>query len=104
MFLWVDDFAGPPDALWTWVSSYDQAIHHLSSGQVTSISLDHNLLPHHYVQDWSDQKTGANILNWMARTKIIPDQIRIHSIDPYSQSRMIDSLQKLRKVQAKQAV
>ena len=41
--LWLDDIRNPPDELWTWVKTYDEALEYITKNVVSEISFDHDL-------------------------------------------------------------
>jgi hypothetical protein len=43
MRVWLDDRRPPPDGEWAWVKTPEEAIELLATGEVSEISLDHDL-------------------------------------------------------------
>jgi hypothetical protein len=77
--LWVDDLRTPPDATWTWATTAPEAVNLLRSGDVTAMSLDHDL---------GDDGDTKMIVYWLAHELHIggadywPDEVRCHSQNP----------------------
>ena len=93
MKVFLDDERTTPDG-WRRVYWPNEAIELLKSGQVSEISLDHDL--------GDDQRgTGYDVLLWIeeavALSGFIPPQMRVHSANAAARLRMemaIDSIQK----------
>lgn len=79
MKLWLDDVRKPPEG-WTWAKTADEAIELLKGGEVTDISLDHDL-----AEPPSSQKTGHDVASWIADhvMKIPPLKWAVHSGNQY---------------------
>ena len=91
--VWHDDLRPPPDG-WLWVRTNDDARKILATGNVTEISLDHDLgLEHldpdiaardeasgyaHYVRGFSEDN-GMRLVEWMVENKLVPKHVVIHS-------------------------
>lgn len=74
--LYVDDIRSAPRG-WTIARNYNSAIELLENGDVTYLSLDHDL---------GEEKTGYDIASWIERKVymegFIPPVIQIHSANP----------------------
>jgi len=103
--LWVDDIRTPPDKSWIWARSYQEAIYELSLGNVTLISLDHDLgvqkeskyinTPH---VDTSI-KTGYDVICWIEES-VYYDRLDLpmmlcHSMNPVGRKRIETVINKL---------
>jgi len=89
MILFVDDERLPPLLYDTHVKTYEDAIKQLETGEVTVISLDHDL---------GTDKTGYDIAKWIeeaAFCKKIPRlKWKIHSANPEGKEKIKMSLMK----------
>lgn len=85
MKLYVDDLRDPPDDGWTVCRSSGDAVHYLSGGNYSLMSLDHDL---------GDHDTGDQIIKWMIEQCLdgnygcVPCEIIIHSANPVGSSNM----------------
>lgn len=106
--LWHDDVRPAPEG-WLWARTNDEAKEILRTGKVVEISMDHDLgaqmYPlnhidtmsmeefHAYMSQRGDgPETGEDLARWMAREKIIPKKITIHSWNPGGAERMAGHL------------
>ena len=86
MKLFVDDVRVPQEVYfdggnWAVARTYEEAIDCLKSGNVTVLSLDHNL---------AGLKTGYDILCWMEENNVWPKEVcLVHSKDPAGAARML---------------
>lgn len=120
MKVWLDDVRKPPVG-WEWAKTAEQAIALVQSGDVTEISLDHDLEPEHYrvliesadpndpnsqayvtlggpvevdeVATTSD-RTGYAVCLWMAEHNVWPPIVRIHSASAPGRERMKSVVQR----------
>jgi hypothetical protein len=99
--LWHDDIRRPPDDSWIWARTNQDAQLILRSGEVDIISMDHDLGLHNAdpdVQDadmqrgWDEENDGYTLAKWMVEENFIPDNITIHSWNPYGAKRMANKL------------
>jgi len=82
MRLWLDDVRPAPDQEgWVWCKSVSAAIRLLKSAHVHVASLDHDL--------GQDKKTGYDLVKWMAKKDIWPDEIHVHSQNPVGRDNML---------------
>lgn len=94
--VWLDDVRTPPEG-WVWVKTVKEAIQILSTGKVEEISLDHDL------GDWETsyegaeagdlrqgarEKTGYDVVLWMAEHNAWPEIVRVHSQNPVGREKM----------------
>ncbi len=95
MRLWHDDIREAPEG-WVVARTNAEAMHYLRTGEVTEISLDHDLglqndtvLPED-VDELIDlmqeraknQENGLDLVKWMVLHNHVPETIRIHSWNP----------------------
>lgn len=65
-----------------WVKTAQEAIELLKKGEVEFASLDHDLGHLHYMGDYSDNKTGFAVLNWMKENNVWPEEgVAVHSMN-----------------------
>ena len=99
MRVWLDDVRPAPPG-WEWANTAEMTIDLLKTGQVTEMSLDHDLgLP------WLDdarEKTGYDVLAWLEE-QIQSDRwewpipvIHIHTRNPVGWKRMTDARERIR--------
>lgn len=97
MKLWVDDCRNPNEfgkIGWNWAKTYEDAIEILSTGNVTEISLDHDLGFLASIGQFEKELTGYDILKWMEEYDIWPDKIYVHSQNPVGRERMLKVIAK----------
>ena len=92
MKVWLDDIRPAPPG-WLHVRSYDEAVALIENegGQITHISLDHDLAEEHHEGDFSDGKTGFDVLHFLLETGYRPI-IDVHTMNPAGMQRMLDLL------------
>lgn len=99
--LWHDDIRRPPDDTWIWARTNEDAQLVLRSGEVTQISMDHDLGLHNAdpdVQDadmqrgWDRENDGYTLVQWMIEEGYVPPDITIHSWNPDGAMRMARKL------------
>lgn len=95
MKLWLDDIRKPPDEGWTWASDAEMAMHILSTGHVTEVSLDHDL--------GDGVPTGYDVITWLERQYATgrmtrPIIIHIHTANPVGRARMEQARKKIMEV------
>lgn len=84
MRLWLDDIRPAPDG-WVHARSVRAAVTHLATGQVTEISLDHDLGDHAH-----DGGDGIAVVDWMAEHDVWPpDGLTVHSGNPVGRDQML---------------
>lgn len=102
MRVWLDDRRNPPSADWVWVKTPEEAIDLLQSGEVSEISLDHDLAL------WSPdgrERTGHDVALWIEEQVVVngfdpPALIHAHSQNPPGRDRLqraIDSIERRRR-------
>lgn len=90
MKVWLDDRRSPRGDDWTWVTTPDEVIELLRSGQVEEMSLDHDL----GIDVGQDEKTGYDVLAWleeeigMGRWRFPLPKMKAHSSNPAAFDRM----------------
>jgi len=96
--LWHDDVRPPPEDDWHWARTNEEAIALLSTGQVTVVSLDHDLGLHEIdsslpgainLAGASPEGSGYDLVKWMCETKHLPARIVVHSWNPDGAKRMV---------------
>lgn len=90
--LWLDDTRAPHAhgrIGWTWVRTADDAIALLERGDVIEASLDHDLDPRAAIGEPPREKTGYDVVCWMAQHGVWPDNgVHVHSENPEGAARM----------------
>lgn len=80
MKLWLDDVRPAPEG-WYWAKNVETAKAMLIRGEVTHLSLDHDL--------GEDCLSGYDLCKWMAENNLWPsEQITIHSMNPVGRDNM----------------
>lgn len=91
MKVYLDDVRPTPDG-WIGVSTVKEVIDLLETGQVTEVSLDHDL--------GFSRETGYDVLTWMEekviREGFVPPKINIHTSNPPAFRRMSDAAERIR--------
>lgn len=100
MKLWHDDIRPAPEG-WVWARTNEEAQEYLLTGEVTEISMDHDLGYHDVVlPDNPDElaevmflkgqseQNGEELAVWMCQEEIFPSKITIHSWNPDGARRM----------------
>lgn len=95
MKVFLDDERAAPEG-WAPARWPDEAISLLRSGEVTHLSLDHDL---------GDDRhgTGYDVLLWIEREVVLhsyapPEHIWIHSANPAARQRMLAAIESIRKL------
>ena len=92
MRVWLDDIRKPPEG-WVWVKTAPECIELLETGQVTHISLDHDL----GTDNWVPPNSGYDVAKWIeenAYNKSIPMiSCRLHTQNPVGRKSMAQALQ-----------
>ncbi|VAW63176.1 hypothetical protein MNBD_GAMMA08-1228 [hydrothermal vent metagenome] len=97
MKVFLDDLRVPPDG---WIHVYwpDEAIELLKTGEITEISLDHDLGD-------DDRGTGYDVVLWIEQAVaiegFIPPQMRVHSANSAARLRMEAGIQAILKISRK---
>jgi hypothetical protein len=91
MRLWVDDLRNPPSWYDVWAKSAEDAIDIIKRGDISAISLDHDL---------ADGKDGIAVANWLEEAVITGTlrgcpKVQIHSANPVGVSNIINALKKI---------
>lgn len=94
--VWLDDNRKPPTGEWVWVTTPAETIALLEGGEVTELSLDHDL---GLVDENNREQTGYDVLSWIeeqvAVASFTPPLLAVHSANPPAHERMqraIDSI------------
>ena len=92
MKIWVDDVRPAPSG-WLRARSYDDAVELIDrySKDITEISLDHDLCAAHNDGDFSDRRTGYDVLEALLEAGLRP-AITFHTMNPAGLQRMMDLL------------
>jgi hypothetical protein len=92
MRIWLDDNRPAPDG-WAWARSYEDAIELFDryGEEITDVSLDHDLCPAHSRGDYSDRRTGYDVLEALLSLGLRP-AITLHTMSAAGMQRMLDLL------------
>lgn len=95
MKVFLDDIRDPPDNSWTVFRSADNHFYGLLHfGEVTAISLDHDL--------GEDKDTGYDVICFLERLaadrRYIPKEILIHTANPVGRKNMEAALRNIQKI------
>ena len=99
MRVWLDDLREAPPG-WVRVRTPEEAIALLETGDVTEISLDHDL----GLLDGERERTGYDVLLWLEREVaegrwLIPlPEISVHSANPVGRKRMEQAIASIRRL------
>lgn len=97
MKVYLDDERVTPDG-WTRVFWPDEAISLLEQGNVSEISLDHDLGD-------DERGTGYDVLLWIEESVAVrgfnPPEMRVHSANSSARDKMQSAIQTIRKLAAK---
>jgi hypothetical protein len=101
MRLWLDDRRPPhpkPDE-WTWVRTPAEAIELLKSGEVSELSLDHDL----GLFDGERELTGYDVVLWIEEAVatagfVPPLDIRVHSSNSSAAAKMERGIESIRRL------
>lgn len=89
--VWLDDERPAPPG-WIHVRTPDEAIHYLKSGNVTEISLDHDL----GLFNERDEQTGYNVLLWIEEQQMFnnfdPPKMAVHSANSGARPKMLSAI------------
>jgi hypothetical protein len=93
MKMWVDDLR-PAPAGWAHARSYDEALLLLDryGADITDVSLDHDLEPAHSDGDYTDGRTGYDVLEALLDRGLRPS-IEFHTMNAAGMQRMQDLLE-----------
>lgn len=95
--LWVDDVRRPPNNTWDWARTFAAARDAMEAIHYDMVSLDHDLGGGHLDlddrTDWdhvaiAGDETGLDVLDWMIREGVVPDWLRIHTMNSVGAQRM----------------
>lgn len=100
MRVWLDDERPPPDDSWIHVRTPEDAVALLTAGDVTDLSLDHDL----GLTGGGRERTGYDVLLWLereveTRRLSVPERITIHSANVGARRRMELAIQSLLKLE-----
>ena len=92
MKLWLDDQRPAPRG-WVHARNYDEAVACIRQfgPQIVQVSLDHDLCPTHTAGDYSDGRTGYDVLAFLLDQGLRPE-IQFHTMNPEGLQRMTDLL------------
>lgn len=111
MKLYVDDVRPAPDWTWTVARTVEEAKRHLQTGQVSFVSLDHDMgacedctsqglhigdmnTPETYYMNWCKHASdGYQLVMWMIEEGHVPPLVAVHSMNPVGRARMIAALE-----------
>lgn len=90
--MWLDDIRDPVKfgAIgFDWVKTYDEAIELLKTGEVVVASLDHDLSIDATLGYWEHELTGYDVVCWMEKNDVWPEEVVVHSLNPVGRERML---------------
>ncbi len=98
MRVWLDDLRDAPPG-WVRVTTPEEAIALLHTGEVTEISLDHDL----GLIDGDRELTGYDVVLWLERKVALegfvpPETIRVHSSNVVAAERMERGIEAIRRL------
>jgi hypothetical protein len=102
--MWLDDLRPAPSG-WQLVKNYDEAVHLLERGRVTTASLDHDLSDIQMRWDTGSgyceapvfretEMTGYDVVKWMAQHNVWPQSICVHSGNPVGKKAMLQLIER----------
>lgn len=99
MRLYLDDRREPTDGYDVLARTAARAIHHLKSGEVTHLSLDHDL---------GGEETGMEVLDWIQREMteggFVPPEVMVaHSGNPAGRAALNRAIESIRRQQARES-
>lgn len=100
--VFLDDERETPEG-WRRTYSVEETIELLKAERVDVLSLDHDLNESHYARDYSDGKTGYDVLLWLVErvsedpTMHVP-VIRLHTMNPEGRARMLGVAQRIEEI------
>ena len=91
--LWVDD-QRPAPAGWLHARTYAEAVRSIRDfgPELAEVSLDHDLNPAHSSGDYTDRRTGYDVLAFLLHEGLRP-VIHFHTMNPEGLRRMMDLLE-----------
>ena len=99
--MWLDDRRPPhPEpATWVWVRTPNEATKLLETGQVSELSLDHDL----GLMDGEREETGYDVVLWIERAVATegfapPETIRVHSSNAPAAAKMEKGVEAIRRL------
>ena len=98
MKLYVDDRRQPTGDYEVLARTVERAIHHLQSGEVTHLSLDHDL---------GGERNGVEVLDWIQREMtengLVPPEVMVaHSANPAGRAALERAIESIRRQQARE--
>jgi hypothetical protein len=101
MKVWLDDRRSPRDPDWVWVKTPEETIELLQTGQVTELSLDHDLGLLHGERE----RTGYDVLIWLEQQVALegfrpPPVIKVHSSNSAAAPRMGQAIKAIQRLHA----
>jgi hypothetical protein len=97
MFLWLDDQRNPAThgAIGAvWVKTYEETIAQLETGEVTVLSLDHDLTLDQTLGLTDHQHTGYDVIVWMEENNVWPERVFVHSQNASGRLKMLQAVQR----------
>lgn len=96
MKVFLDDIRNPPSDEWIVVRTYEDCIKFLETGQVTELSLDHDLGNYN-----SYCYTGYDVAVWIEekvwKSDFYPPVISVHSANPVGLQRILASIESIKR-------
>src|SRR6478672_1492081 len=104
MKVWLDDRRPPGGSGWVWVKTPEETIQLLQTGQVTELSLDHDL----GLLDREPEATGYDVLLWIEEQVAMkgfvpPEVIKVHSSNSSAAPKMERGIQAIQRLQSGQS-
>jgi hypothetical protein len=98
MKVWLDDRRPAPDPTWLHVTTPAQVIDLLETGEVTELSLDHDLA----LFEDDREITGYAVLAWLEEQVVVngftpPPLLTVHSANPPAHERMQRAIDAIRR-------
>jgi hypothetical protein len=105
MKVWLDDRRSPPGSGWVWVKTPEEAIELLETGDVSEISLDHDL----GLLDRVPEATGYDVVVWIERQVategfVPPEVITVHSSNSSAAPKMERGIASIRRLHEQRAI
>lgn len=106
MRIFLDDRRSPPDETWVLVRTPDEVIRLLETGEVTELSLDHDLA----VFDGEREIDGYSVLTFIERAVALDEitfpipKLSVHSGNPPAHERMQNAIDAIYRLAERKAV
>jgi hypothetical protein len=103
MRVWLDDRRTPPEDGWVWLRTPEETIELLQGGDVTELSLDHDL----GLLDREREATGYDVVLWIEEQVatagfLPPEVIKVHSSNSSAAPKMERGIASIRRLYEQQ--